>query len=403
METVSENINDLGKTLVLSNGEQYRRLEIAARQDDTYISDYEAAFLAPALILENEGKVQFEEVFDKILFHLENAYDKAGACVDDQRKVSRVAQELFFSQVVAVQNRIDGKARKSRAGIFEAIKNGFLSFKKLVGHVGSENIIGATSELGELGSVFTQFLVHLTDKWELGKDREYFYGQTANIYLKIIKSKCYDSNFTLIRNVFKTKKEELLSHIVRVRGLTSALAMTQYDFDAEEKNESARVIIKELMASKDWEGALDLIRIVKEHNLSSLEEIKRNTVTAYKIALSEGSAACGNTSSGSKTATNIFRVFMAFGALYLLIPIFALLSFLSGLFVSIYHAPPCPTEFWPIVRYVLGILAISAGWGLLFGAALILVVLLVAFICRIYSAVTILIRAAKWTKRVYSI
>ncbi len=386
---------EVEQSLFLSKGSEYRALEIAAREDITYTSDLDAAWLAPAVLLESEGKVHFEEVFDKILFHLEMAYEKSISSLEDQGKVSRVAEELFYSQVVAVQNRIDVKARKSRAGIIETIKKSLALFKPTL----KETIL----EFAKDDNVLGDFVTFLTEQWELKKDREYFYGQTANIYQKIIKSKCYNPDLGLVRNVFKAKKEGLLTYLVTSRNLTSAVSMTQYDSDAEELNESARIIHKALLIKNDWEGSLDFLRRIKDSKLDCFFELKRDAVAAYSIVLNGGIVSkeiFDKTSHISKKLTGgIFKFYVA----YFTVPAILLLVFLVVFILNILKAPQMPDGFSAIMTYLFGIFISGVGWGILAGIGSLVILLIAIIASNIYSRLKISMKLSQWRKKVQSI
>jgi len=390
------NTQEPEKSLVVSKSDEFRIMEQAARDDPTYISDLNAAVLAPSLLLESGVKMPFEEVFDKVLYHLERAYEKSISSSGDQEKILRACEDLFYLLVVTVQNRIDVKARKSNTELLETIKTKVEGISKTATKTG-------LAVIAPEGLVLWQFVTYLNDQWELKKDREFFYGQTANVYLKVIKSKCYNPDYGLIRNAFKSKKEGLLHFLVISRNLTSALEMTQYDSDPGELNESARIINKALLIKNDWEGVLDFLRKIKEYHLTCFQDLKREAIDKYRIVLNGGCI----TNENFDTITHIVKK-IAGGVLWFYIasfavPAFFLFAFLVGFIINLLAAPHMPDGFGAIVKYILGIIVASVSWGVLAGLGSLVIIMLTVLASNVYASIMKSIKLSQWRSRVLSI
>ena len=394
------NSQESEKTLLLNKSDEFRVMEQAARDDPTYTSDLNAAVLAPVVLLESGGKTPFDEVFDKVLYHLERAYEKSSSSLGDQEKVSRAGEDLFYLLVVTIQNRIDVKAKKSKTEILETIKT---TLEKVNETLEKVNKASTETSAGIPWVILVPFVKYVTEQLELKKDREYFYGQTANVYLKIIKSKCYNPSYGLIRNVFKSKKEKLLSFLVINRNLTSALEMTQYDSDAGERNESARIINKALLIRNDWEGVLDFLRLIKEYHLTCFQDLKREAVDKYKIVLNGGCITNENFDTISHIAKKIAGGVIKFYIAYIAVPAIFLFAFLVGFIINLLNAPHMPDGFAAIVKCILGITIYSISWGVLAGLASLVFIVLAVLASNIYATIKNSIKLSQWSKQVRSI
>jgi len=358
-------------TALALKASQYQNLAIAARDDDSYDCDLAAALLAPSVFLANPLGESFEHTFDKILFHLENAYQKAGEIAEDKAKISRITEEIFHCQVLAIQSRINQDEKKNSSLLADISS----SLTKLPNALFSINPLAKVEVgLGISLDVFQSFVKYINEEWEIKKDKKYFYSQTANIYQKVIKSNAFDARNGLIRNTFKAKKEELLTYLVTERNLTSALALTQYDINEEEKSESARIIHKALMIRKDWDGVISFMKKVKQHNLFCLEDLKRDSIEKWIFVQDGGTLSPHNydkiSALGKKWGWRIIKWIGVYYATFMMAPFAFILAFVGYLIFTLSTSDATPITF----KYVCWLAFIGAGWGIIASIGFILLV-----------------------------
>jgi hypothetical protein len=127
----------------------------------------------------------------------------------------------------------------------------------------------------------------LNTKWEIEKDENVLYNQTAEVYQKILDSDCFTNEFGLIRNTFATNKEDILSHVVYRKGLTAGRNLGKFDRNDSEKQESARVIIKSLGEMAEWEAAIGYLDEVKRRRYANQKDLKSMLINIFRVSAQE--------------------------------------------------------------------------------------------------------------------
>jgi len=276
----------MANELMLSQGklvqldQKYSELAHSARTDKTYLSDYQAAFHAPAAFLQNPSN--FEATFDKIIFHLDAAFKKTGN-EDEKTLISRVAEELFNDHIYIIQARIEQLKVENNKGflekLFENLKNIGNKVSSLVGLSKGAAVAQISSEAIDLFKAYFDFLA---TKWHLEREESFFYNQLASVYAKILDSACFSNEFGLLRNTFSRNKEDILRFTTLQKGLTAALNLTKYDRTQTELMDSARAISRTLIARGDFQSVVDFLKMVKEKQLPNFIELKREAIESYR-------------------------------------------------------------------------------------------------------------------------
>jgi hypothetical protein len=267
-----------GKLLQLD--QKYVELALSARTDKTYASDYNAAFHAPAAFLRNPSDL--EATFDKIIFHLDSAFKKAGN-EDIKDIISRTAEELFSEHIYVIQARIKYIKNQNAKGFFQKMFDTAKGITSKLPDLLSRNIKEIAVNLSEDAiNLVEAYFTFLTTKWKINEEESFFYNQLANVYEKILDSSCFNNEFGLLRNTFSRNKENIIHFVVLHKGLTSALNLTKFDKTVTELQDSTRIIVKTLMNSHNWEKLIDFMKLVKSRNLANYIELKREVIEKYK-------------------------------------------------------------------------------------------------------------------------
>jgi len=267
-----------GKLIKLD--QKYMELSHNARMDKTYVSDYQAAFHAPAAFLQNPSN--FEATFDKIIFHLDSAFKKATDS-DEKALVSRVSEELFNDHIFIIQERIEQLKAANSKGFLEKLFDGLSKIgDKIPEMIGMKKGEAAAKLSAEAVDLFKAYFYFLTTKWQLDAEECFFYNQLASVYAKILDSACFSNEFGLLRNAFTRNKEDILGFTVQEKGLTAALNLTKYDRTSSELMDSARIITRTLSSLGDWGKLVDFMQLIKEKNLANYKELKREATVAFK-------------------------------------------------------------------------------------------------------------------------
>jgi hypothetical protein len=155
-----------GKELVLITHNELDQLDReyveyskSSHKDLTYESDYQAALRVPAAFLKKPSN--FEESFDKILFHLDEAYRKSN---DDNTRItiSRTTDDIFHKVICIIQARIDNIEREYKKGFFqkfsESVGNIFDNIRNNLG-LEEPSAILLASAAPEVGKLSVAFLI----------------------------------------------------------------------------------------------------------------------------------------------------------------------------------------------------------------------------------------------------
>jgi len=253
--------------------------------DPTYESDYQAALRAPAAFLKKPSNI--ENTFDKILFHLDEAYRKSS---DDKMRlmISKTIDDIFHKLIGIIQAKIDYIQIENNKNLFQKITETFTNFfnnvRKNLFH-GEPLAVFAESAAPEIGKLLGAFFDYLLINWELKRNITFFYNQLANIYQKILNSKAFSNQFGLIRNTFTTNKQNILAYVTQEKGLSAARILMKYDENESEKQDSARIILRTLTSMGEWEKGADLLSELRESKLPNYAEMRDEYLRAYKSFL----------------------------------------------------------------------------------------------------------------------
>ena len=253
-----------------------------AHRDLTYESDYQAALRVPAAYLRKPSN--FEQSFDKILFHLDEAYRKS---TDTNTKimVSRTTDDIFHKVICIIQAKIDLVSKENSRTFFQKVRDSISNFFDNVKnnlHLEEPSAIIAASAAPEVGKLSVAFFDYLLTKWEIQNEESYFYNQLANVYQKILDSKSFSNEFGLIRNTFTTNKDNILTYVVLQKGLTAAKNLMKYDEKDSERQDSARIIMRTLIAMQEWEKGANFLHEINASGLANYSELKDEFIGEYK-------------------------------------------------------------------------------------------------------------------------
>lgn len=276
----------------------YQQVESKAQTDLTAASDFEAAYLCPSVFLSNPKVQPIELTFDKIIYHLDHAYQKAST-PEEKTKISRAGEEIFHKIVTAIDYRQRQEKKKLSSWLSEL---SLPSASELLQTIGtffaatqtSPANLASAEQIAKLAlQQLKNFIVYLAQTWEQQNDAIAFREQIINVYLKIQNSKFYNPEHGLLDNTFRSLKATLLPHALTHKGLTTALLLTENDRNAYELNQSAQILHRELVRLQDWENLLSFLELAKQRNLVSFPELKTKTRQAYAEALSPARAPKG--------------------------------------------------------------------------------------------------------------
>ena len=226
----------------------------------------------------------FEQSFDKILFHLDEAYRKS-TDANTKIMVSRTTDDIFHKVICIIQAKIDLVSKENARTFFQkvrdSISNLFDSVKDNL-HLAEPSAIIAASAAPEVGKLSVAFFDYLLTKWEIKNEESYFYNQLANVYQKILDSKSFSNEFGLIRNTFTTNKDNILTYVVLQKGLTAAKNLMKYDEKDSERQDSARIITRTLIAMREWEKGANFLHEINTAGLANYMELKDEFIGEYK-------------------------------------------------------------------------------------------------------------------------
>lgn len=259
----------------------YKSLAMRALHDDSYESDLRAALYAPSVFLQNPSG--FESTFDLIIYHLDEGLRKTD--IDkDRRIISRVAEELFNNHVCVIQYRIEVALTENKKGLIKNINEFIKAIPSKLDFDLGITLIQLAPNVAQLSCAYFEYL---STKWMVQEKEGYFYNQLANVYQKILDSKCFDPSIGLIRNNYLRNKENILKHIVFQKGLVPAMNLTKFDHADTQIQDSARIISRALIEKNDWNNLISFLNIVKEKGVANLFELKKEALEAHKSYLNE--------------------------------------------------------------------------------------------------------------------
>lgn len=270
--------------LVYEIYQQYEELSFTAHTDRTYQSDLAAALRAPSIFMRNPDN--FEVAFDAILHHLDKAIKKANSHHDKQI-IQESAQEIFFSLVHIIEQKIAYVNEKARENVFKKAYT-FLT-KSIAQYFTSTNMPQLFFRLApDAVDLLADCLNDVITKWKAKEQENYFNVQLCNVYQKIISSRCFGGEYTLLRNTFSRQKEVVLPMTIANKGLTAALNLTQIDETLEngatgEKAISFRIICNTLIGYRRWDDLIGVISCAKKEMLNNCKELEHDVLQAYEI------------------------------------------------------------------------------------------------------------------------
>lgn len=253
-----------------------------AHRDLTHESDYQAALRVPAAFLKKPSN--FEQTFDKILFHLDEAYRKS-TNLSTKTMVSRTADDMFHKVICIIQAKLDVVVKENSKSFFQKIGESINKFFDNTAenlHLGEPLAIISASAAEPVGRLSVAFFDYLLTRWEIRKEESFFYNQLATVYQKILDAKSFNNEFGLIRNTFTRNKEDILTHVVFQKGVTAAKNLMKYDEKDSERQDSARIIVRALIAIHEWEKGAKFLHEVSVAKLINYSELKEEFVEGYK-------------------------------------------------------------------------------------------------------------------------
>ena len=245
---------------------QYHESVEKAHLDKTYDSDYNAALLAPAAFLNSPS--DFESTFDRIVFHLDEAYRKTSKEDDIARRmISKTAEELFHYHIHFIQRNLEHIEHETKKTfgkkVIDAISRIFDDGAGAVSaamEVDKQKVILNVANAGKNGlQLLDAYFQYLDKQWTVQKEKSYFYNQLATVYQKIIEAKSFKNEFGLLRNTFSRNKTEVINHVLENRGFRAALRLAVLDTNEREKEESFRIIGNWLIGKQDGEGLYEIL------------------------------------------------------------------------------------------------------------------------------------------------
>jgi len=294
---------------------KYNEMAQRAHTDNTYESDYIAAYLAPAKFMNRPSG--FEASFDIILFHLNEAYRKS-ISKDEKLIISRTVEDIFSRLLIVIQDKIQvakqSAVKKFFKNLFKSIRNVQENFFNTLEEVNetTKNIfnnelknVGAIDILKmnpkgqllfsigpEISNITEAFVTCLYERWEIKQNEEYFYMQVLSVFEKILNADCFE-NHGLVKNCFLRVKNEILPFAYYHKGVDICLFLGNFDDDENNKIETNRILVNVLIESKKWELPYDylehrnnpeyrqFIDILKWFYISVKEEILTHTILKY--------------------------------------------------------------------------------------------------------------------------
>ena len=196
--------------------DEYQDVSALMYSDTSYLPALKAAILAPSVFLKDINN--FEVTFDAVIHHLEVAFSKAKE-VSDIELVKRVAQELFHGHIFLIEQKINYQKALNQRGLMTKIGDLFKGkssleeppFKMPPGLVA----VSSKALLKVEAAVFlADYFERLYTEWKISKKREFFYVQLARTYRKVIVSKIYDAQYSLINNTIDRNKVDIINAII---------------------------------------------------------------------------------------------------------------------------------------------------------------------------------------------
>ena len=267
---------------------EYKQLSKKAHFDSNWETDYQAAYRAPAAFLMDDKATNFETTFDRILFHLDEAFKKADD-IEIRRAISRTADDQFSQIVFILQLWIAKIKKENEKGFIEKLSTNvkgiikkasdFSTYLKVPGNPALSAALSITPDVANL---LVDYLNFLNTKWGIKKDETEFYNQVSSVYQKILDSQCFNKEFGLLRNTFIKNKEDILTHVVYKKNLTAGKNLTKYDINDSEKQDSARIILNALASMQEWELAMDYLKELEDAKYANYKDLKKGLINWYE-------------------------------------------------------------------------------------------------------------------------
>ena len=199
--------------LIQWGNKEYNNLQLEALDDYTHQSDFKAAMLAPALFLKSPK--DFENVFDRIIYHLECAINKSST-VEDRDKIQHLAQLLFHTHVIIIQKKVEYIIQKNNEDLWTKLDHLLFGGGKAVVPTvpGLERVI--VIEFGvETMNLISAYIKSLFAKIKLNKELDLFYLQMFRVFRKIISTNIYKQDLSLMIHTIKSHERQIFESIIK--------------------------------------------------------------------------------------------------------------------------------------------------------------------------------------------
>jgi hypothetical protein len=250
---------------------RYLELTREAAVSTSHEPHFEAALLAPTLRLMNLR--DFESTFDQILFHLENAYQRAPD--EAIRSGIRASTQLMVESHL---NIIENWISSTRSRITEGLA---LNTRDLAGLV-MRVVRSGGQELPVMAfqKVLGAYLFQLSKRRVTKKEVHGFYVQLVHLYNKVLNSPLYTPDQRLLMNSFlRVRDEGVLKASLEENGLALTTDMLRrFGMPPDALGRSLHMAARSLEAARPpltEEALYELIDIADRENLPNRHEIRR--------------------------------------------------------------------------------------------------------------------------------
>jgi len=261
---------------------EYEELVKKSNFDTSWETDYQAALMAPAAFLLDKV-TNFETIYDRILFHLQEALRKT----DDEnikKAIYRTTDDIFSKLICIIQNNIEFAKEKNKSILIDKLIKNLINlletFNNPRTYISKLNAVKDIST--DVARLLGDYLIYYNNKMKIIKDETIFYNQLAQVYQKILDSECFNPGLGLIQNTFARNKENIIEFVVKEKGLTAGKNLTMYDTKDSERQESARIITKALAKKANWEELIRYLHELRDSSILNYHDLESYSVTAYK-------------------------------------------------------------------------------------------------------------------------
>ena len=264
-----------GSQIIKSEWAEYhnRYLELTreAAISTSHEPHFEAALLAPTLRLMNLR--DFESTFDQILFHLENAYERAPD--EETRTGIRASTQLMVeSHLNIIENWITRTQSRITTGLALNTRDLAGLAMRVVRSGGQELPIAAFQKV--LGA----YLFQLSKRRVTKKEVTGFYVQLVHLYNKVLNSPLYTPDQRLLMNSFlRVRDAGVLKASLQENGLALTTDMLhRFGLPPDALGRSLHMTARSLDAARPpltEEALYELIDIADRENLPNRHEIRR--------------------------------------------------------------------------------------------------------------------------------